>query len=125
MKRRALTLLLGLSLVAQSSSISLGLPRIFLPILRFRGGGVDVPDEPVKMYPALTEAEVLEKFNAVPVFGITDPNGNSVAVRTEDKMVNWVFLSKDMATQVCQYTPVALFTPQLIAHVATTHTSPH
>lgn len=55
------------------------------------------------MYPALTEAEVMEKLNTIPVFGITDKEGNSVAVKTPDgATVNWVFLQKDVAAQLVE-----------------------
>lgn len=53
------------------------------------------------MYPALTEEEVMEKLNTIPVFGITDAKGNSVAVKTEEgDMVNWVFLNRDLASHL-------------------------
>ena len=45
----------------------------------------------------------MEKLNTIPVFGITDQEGNSVAVKTPDgATVNWVFLQKDVASQLVE-----------------------
>lgn len=45
----------------------------------------------------------MEKLNTIPVFGITDAKGNSVAVKTEDgDMVNWVFLNRELASHLVQ-----------------------
>lgn len=43
----------------------------------------------------------MDKLNTIPVFGITDKNGNSVALKSPDgTMVNWVFLEKEIAVHM-------------------------
>jgi hypothetical protein len=60
------------------------------------------PDPPTHFF-FKQEAEVMEKLNTIPVFGITDNEGNSVAVKTPDgATVNWVFLQKDVAAQLVE-----------------------
>jgi hypothetical protein len=65
-------------------------------------GGAEPGDEP-KMYPPLSEEEMLSKLNTIPVFGVTDSKGNSVVFTDTSgsgKMVNYLFLQRDLATQV-------------------------
>jgi hypothetical protein len=64
----------------------------------FCRGGARVEDEELVLFPPLTEKEIMEKLNTIPVFGIADKNGNAVVVKTADgEQVNWCFLQQELA----------------------------
>jgi hypothetical protein len=89
------------ALVSVVSARPLRLPKILGPVLRMRGGG-EAPAA-LTMYPGLTQEELLSKLNTIPVFVITDNAGNSVVftdTKGEGKAVNYVFLQRELATQV-------------------------
>ena len=59
------------------------------------GGGDDDPPQRGK-FPALTRDEIEEKLN-IPVFGITDVNGNGVILSDDGRNIFHFFFSKHMA----------------------------
>lgn len=75
-------------------------PRVLAKILSTRGGVTSDEDE-VKMFPALSEDEIAEKLNTIPVFGITDAKGQSVVHKMADgDLVSHVFLTKPLADEM-------------------------
>ena len=67
-------------------------------------GGADAADAAAAanaelvLYPPMTDEEITEKLNTIPVFGLTDKKGNAVVVQTEDgEQVNWCFLQQELA----------------------------
>jgi len=78
-------------------------------------GGADSKDA-TKRYPGLSKDEVLAKLNTIPVFGITDEEGNSVILKTDDgKQVNWLFLQKEAADSMQEFMQAQ--SPTLQLHV--------
>lgn len=77
-------------------------PKILASVLSMRGGDADA-DAPLKMFPPLSQEEVLEKLQTIPVFIVTDMKGHPVVIsdaKQEGKPVNYIFLQRELAVQV-------------------------